>query len=90
MKEWQDLAKEPVTFLGVKTTYVNYVFTDSMAEYVQSINHAEIYGKPDDRLQGKQLSTFRRLVMQLRPAHLVMPGFLYVTSAPGSTSFHML
>ena len=82
VKEWQDLGKEPVTFLGVKTTYVNYVFTESMAEYVQSINYAEIYGKPDDPLQGKQLSAFRRLVMQLRwPAHLVMPGFLYVTSA---------
>ena len=26
----------------------------------------------------------------LWPAHLVMPGFLYVTSALGATSFHML
>ena len=82
VKEWQDLGKEPVTFLGVKTTYLNYVFTDSMVDYVQAINYAEIYGKPDDLLEGKQLSVYRRLVMQLHwPAHLVMPGFLYVTSA---------
>ena len=38
--------------------------------------------KKDAVLQGASLSAYRRLIVQLRwPAHLVMPEFLYVTSA---------
>jgi uncharacterized protein with von Willebrand factor type A (vWA) domain len=52
-----------------------------MSEYVQKIDSAEVKGPLDGKLEGPELSAFRRLVMQLRwPAHLVMPEFLFATS----------
>ena len=84
IKEWQDLGEKPVTFLGVKTKYVGGVFYDDMSDYVANLQEAEVdaSAKKDAVLQGASLSAYRRLIMQLRwPAHLVMPEFLYVTSA---------
>eukprot|EP00434_Breviolum_minutum_P025436 symbB.v1.2.022474.t1/scaffold1996.1/size93170/9 len=84
IKEWQDLGEKPVTFLGVKTKYVGGVFYDDMSDYVANLQEAEVdaSAEKDAVLQGASLSAYRRLIMQLRwPAHLVMPEFLYVTSA---------
>ena len=84
IKEWQDMGEKAVTFLGVKTKYVDGVFYDDMADYVANLQEAAIDGsmKKDEPLEGASLSAYRRLIMQLRwPAHLVMPEFLYVTSA---------
>ena len=81
IKEWQDLSEKPVTFLGVKTRYVNHVFYDDMTDYVMKIDAASITGAMEEKLDGAALSAYRRLVMQLRwPAHLVMPEFLFSTS----------
>ena len=84
IKEWQDLGEKPVAFLGVKTKYTNGVFYDDMSDYVANLQEAEVdmSAKKDKALEGPSLSAYRRLIMQLRwPAHLVMPEFLYVTSA---------
>ena len=84
IKEWQDMGEKAVTFLGVKTKHVGGIFYDDMADYVANLQEAAIDGsmKKDEPLEGASLSAYRRLIMQLRwPAHLVMPEFLYVTSA---------
>ena len=84
IKEWQDMGEKEVTFLGVKTKYKSGVFYDDMSDYVANLQEAEVdkLGKKDQLLEGSSLSAYRRLIMQLRwPAHLVMPEFLYVTSA---------
>ena len=81
IKEWQKMGEEPVTFLGVKTTYKGGIFIDDMTDYVSKIEFADVNTAEDSLLQDSQLSSFRRLVMQLRwPAHFVMPEFLYKTS----------
>ena len=81
IKEWQKMSEDPVTFLGVKTTYQGGIFSDDMTDYVNKIEFANVNTPDDALLHGSQLSGFRRLVMQLRwPAHFVMPEFLYKTS----------
>ena len=84
IKEWQDMGEKEVTFLGVKTKYTDGIFYDDMSDYVANLREADIdkSAKKDQPLGGSALSAYRRLIMQLRwPAHLVMPEFLYVTSA---------
>ena len=81
IKEWQDINDQPVTFLGVKTRYVDGAFYDDMTDYVSKIEYASVKGPLEQELAGSDLSAFRRLVMQLRwPAHLVMPEYLFATS----------
>ena len=86
IKEWQNLDEKDVTFLGVKTRRIGKTFVDDMGEYVSKIQPAEVSTKPEEDLQGSQLTAYRRLIMQLRwPAHLVMPEFLYKTSTLAQT-----
>ena len=81
IKAWENLKDGPVTFLGVKTRLENQTFVDDMSEYVDKISPAEVTTKPEEALDRTQLSSFRRLVMQLRwPAHLVMLEFLFQVS----------
>ena len=81
IKEWKDLEKEPETFLGVKTSYADGAFTDDMTEYIDKISFAPEETPSEEPLVGKQLSAFRRLIMQLRwPSHHVLPEFLYRVS----------
>lgn len=81
VKEWKDLEQVSETFLGVKTKYENYEFTDDMTEYIEQVKYAPEETPDGAPLEGKQLSAFRRLIMQLCwPSHHVLPEFLYRTS----------
>ena len=81
IKEWKDLEKEPETFLGVKTQYTTTGFIDDMTEYIAKVEFAKEETPSEAPLEGKQLSAFRRLIMQLRwPAHHVLPEYLFRVS----------
>lgn len=66
IKDWKDLEKESETFLRVRTSYKNGIFTDDMTEYVNLLQPAPEETPANKKLEGKQLSAYRRLVMQLR------------------------
>ena len=57
------MSEKPVTFLDVKTSYVNGVFYDDMSEYVQKIDSAEVKGPLDGKLEGPELSAFLVVVV---------------------------
>ena len=81
IKEWKNLEETAETFLGVKTTYKNGSFTDDTTEYIGLLESAPEETSSNVPLEGKQLSAYRRIIMQLRwPAHHVLPEFLYRVS----------
>ena len=80
-KEWQNMKEKNITFLGVTTSFQKQTFVDDVTEYVLKIQPAAVKVEKEAKLEGEQLSSYRRLAMQLRwPAHLVMPEFLYRVS----------
>lgn len=86
IKEWQSVSEAGVTFLGVKTYARNGCFVDDMSEYVAKIQPADNTTASEVDLEGAQLSSFRRLIMQLGwPAHLLMPEFIYKVSSLAQT-----
>ena len=81
IKEWKNLAETAETFLGVKTTYKDHTFEDDMTEYINKVEYAPEETEQTKALEGKQLSAFRRLIVQLRwPAHHVLPEYLFRVS----------
>ena len=81
IKEWKNLAETAETFLQFKTTYKDHTFEDDMTEYINKVEYAPEETEQTKALEGKQLSAFRRLIMQLRwPAHHVLPEYLFRVS----------
>ena len=81
-KEWKIVGETPVDFLGCKVSLVNGVLIDDMKLYVEKIQPMEVQKTGDELLDGKGLTAFRRLVMQMRwPAQYVLPEKLYSVSS---------
>ena len=82
IKEWKIVGETPVDFLGCKVSLVNGVLIDDMKLYVEKIQPMEVRKTGDELLDGKGLTAFRRLVMQMRwPAQYVLPEKLYSVSS---------
>ena len=85
IKEWKKVGVEPVTnaHLGMDMSIEKgQVFIEDMTEYINKIQTAEVYGKPNEALTPQHVTAFRRLVMQMRwPAQHVMPEYMFVVSS---------
>ena len=80
IKEWK---KIPFTFLAVDLEHGEKPgLWDSMVKYVKNMKVPTMEPKaPDAKLEGRDLTAYRQLVMRLRwPAYQAMPHMLYTTS----------
>ena len=83
IKEWKSLDANPTTYLGMEIKYdkEGRKITDDMESYVMKILPMEYEAKNENRLNAKEVTKFRRLIMQMRwPAQHVLPVYMYVVS----------
>ena len=83
VKEWKKLGSQPTSYLGMEVSYDREKgeIADDMKLYVTKIFPMEHQAKNEERLNSRDTTRFRRLVMQMRwPAQRVLPEYMYIIS----------